>query len=102
MRNERRETKLDGAKPIPNSGRGIQKGDALLRDHILIDYKHVGKGHTVNKDAWLKHKRDAWNDGQYEPALKIVMGDEGVSVAVIDWEFFIELLDSQAVLDATR
>lgn len=91
IRNEKRETKLDGAKPIPNSGRGNLKGDSLLDGEILIDYKHVGKSHTVNKDAWLKHKRDAWNDGQYEPALKIVMGDESLAVAVIDWEYFLEL-----------
>lgn len=91
MRNERRETKLDSAVAIPNSGRGIKKGDSLLDGEVLIDYKHVQKSHTINKSAWLKHKRDAWNDGQYEPALKIVMGDEGVALAVIDWEYFIAL-----------
>ena len=97
MRTEKRETRIDSAAAIANSGRGLLKGDSLLGGDLLIDYKHVAKSHVIKKDAWLKHKRDAWNDGQYEPALKIVMGDENVCLAVIDWEFLIDLRNTAKI-----
>lgn len=90
MRGEKREAALDGAKPIKNSGRGFKKGDALLDGKWLIDYKHNESTFTLKASAWAKHSKDAWNDGQYNPAIKVVFGD-GRMVAIIDWDDFISL-----------
>lgn len=92
MRGEKREAALDGAKPVKNSGRGFKKGDAVLDGDWLIDYKHNEFTFTLKSSAWSKHCKDAWNDGQYSPAIKVVFGD-GRMVAIIDWDDFIYLKD---------
>lgn len=90
MRNEKRETKRDGAKPVKNSGRGFRKGDAVLDGNWLIDYKHNESSFTLKSSAWSKHSQDAWNEGHLNPAIKVVFGN-GRMVAIIDWDDFIEL-----------
>ena len=90
MRGEKREAALDGAKLVKNSGRGFKKGDAVLDGNWLIDYKHNDRSFTLKSSAWSKHCRDAWNDGQYNPAIKVVFGD-GRMVAIVDWDDFNEL-----------
>jgi hypothetical protein len=92
MRGERREAKIDGAKLVPNSGRGYKKGDAVL-DGWLIDYKHNASSFTLTRDNWKKHSKDAWNDGHYEPLIKVVFSDNS-SVAIIDWDAFIQLKEA--------
>jgi len=87
---ERRSAKKDGAKVIPNSGRGFKKGDALLDEEWLIDYKHNEKTFTLSATSWAKHSKDAWNDGQYKPIVKVIFGD-GRTIAILDWDDFIEL-----------
>lgn len=84
LRNERRETKLDGATAVSNSGRGFHKGDAIL-DGWLVDYKHIEKSFTLKKENWDKHAKDAWNEGHLNPLIKVIFGDEAVEVAIIDW-----------------
>jgi len=95
MKGEKRETKMDGTKPIKNSGRGILKGDAAL-DGALIDLKHYSSSFSITKKNWEKHWRDAWQDGYEMGMFEVVLGDEDgsqVKVAVIDWEWFRELWD---------
>lgn len=92
MRGEKRESKLDNARPVKNSGRGEKKGDAVYKDKFLIDYKHNAKSFTLNKKNWDKHAKDAWNDGHFEPLIKVVFADNS-SVAIIEWNTFKELLN---------
>lgn len=90
MRGEKREAALDGAKLVKNSGRGFRKGDAVLDGTWLIDYKHNEFSFTLKSTAWSKHCKDAWNDGHYSPAIKVIFGDRRM-VAIIDWDEFVEL-----------
>ena len=55
---EAREIKMDGARPVKNSGRGLRKGDAVLYD-LLIDYKDYTESFTINRKKWLKHAKDS-------------------------------------------
>ncbi len=90
LRGEKREAARDNAKPVKNSGRGFKKGDAVLEDEWLIDYKHNEFTFTLKSSAWSKHSRDAWNDGHYKPLIKVIFGD-GRMVAIMDWDDFLEL-----------
>lgn len=70
------EIKRDGAVPQKNSGRGkVNKGDAIIDAYWLVDYKEYPKGFTVNTAAWAKICTDAIRAGNYEPTLKIVLGE---------------------------
>lgn len=90
MRGERREAKRDGAVPVKNSGRGFKKGDAVQDGEWLVDYKHNELSFTLKSTAWAKHSKDAWNDGQFKPLIKVIFGD-GRMVAILDWDDFVEL-----------
>jgi hypothetical protein len=71
---EKEEIKRDGAKPQKNSGRGqIQKGDAT-KGSFCYDIKEYGKTFTLSEGVWAKISTDAFKSGNYEPALKIVLG----------------------------
>jgi len=86
---EKRSARKDGAVIVSNSGRGFRKGDAKL-DDWLIDYKHNEFTFTLKSTAWAKHSKDAWNENQLKPLIKVIYGD-GRAVAIIDWDDFIEL-----------
>jgi hypothetical protein len=90
---ERREIARDGAKAQKNSGRGkYQKGDATV-DGYLVDYKEYEKGIRIDKAIWMKVCTDALTSGNYEPVLKLVLGEQGnlTRLAVISWEEFERL-----------
>lgn len=73
---EAAEIKRMGGKPQANSGRGkINKGDCTLDGYWLCDVKEYPKGFTVNLEAWAKICTDAIRAGNYEPCLKIVLGE---------------------------
>lgn len=73
---EAQEIKRDGAVPQKNSGRGqVAKGDAVIDNYWLVDYKEYPKGFTVNLESWAKICTDAIRAGNYEPTLKIVLGE---------------------------
>jgi hypothetical protein len=104
MRNEQREIKLDGAKPVKNSGRGEQKGDAILPvgdknsyDDFLIDYKHYENTFSISRTAWKKHSKDAWNSSHKTPLIKVVYDDAGIELAIIDWDVFLNLIEGYGV-----
>lgn len=96
-RGEGRQAKLDGAKLVPNSGRGAQKGDATW-GKFLIDYKHNTKSFTLSKKAWLKHSADSWDSDQREPAIVAVLDDE-VAVAIVEWAL---LRQDQSLIDELK
>lgn len=89
MRDEKREAKMDGARLVRNSGRGEEKGDAILTTEYgewLIDYKHYQSTFSVSKKSWLKLAKDAWNSKHKSPVIKVCY--EGVELAIIDWGDF--------------
>jgi len=90
---ERGEIARDGAKAQKNSGRGrYQKGDAVDGEY-LVDYKEYGKSFSISKSVWAKICTDAVVSGNYEPALKLVLGEPGkqIRLAVISWDEFKRL-----------
>lgn len=91
-RTEKEEIKRDHAKPVKNSGRGVNKGDASLHK-FLLDYKHNGKSFTLNHKSWLKMRKDAWNANYKYPCISVVLGENSeTKVAIIEWEVFVELI----------
>jgi DNA-binding FadR family transcriptional regulator len=92
-RDEAREAKIDNAKPVKNSGRGFQKGDATFH-RFLLDYKHNSSSFSLTRAAWLKHRKDAWRSQYRYPCISVVLGeDSDVKVAIIDWQVFKDLID---------
>lgn len=92
-RTEKEEIKKDKAKSVKNSGRGVNKGDAVL-NKFLVDYKHNEKTFTLTHKNWLKMRIDAWKSNYRYPCISIVMGkDSETKVAIVDWEVFRELVE---------
>lgn len=93
---EQSEAKRMGAKVHKNSGRGeIQKGDATWKN-FTVDYKHIGKSFTINKDVWAKTTTDAIRNGN-DPVIIVVMG-EGISktrLAIIELGILEQLIDGE-------
>lgn len=70
------EIKRDGAVSQKNSGRGkVAKGDAVIDGYWLVDYKEYPKGITLDLNVWAKVCTDAIRAGNYEPTLKVVLGE---------------------------
>lgn len=93
---EANEAKRDGATLQPNSGRGKhKKGDAVLNDYLLIDYKEFSKSFTITPAVWGKICTDAIGQG-LQPALKIIMGQPDkpkVRMFVVSEDTLLELLE---------
>ncbi len=86
---EQLEARRDGATLVANSGRGVRKGDARF-GNLLIDYKFTqAKSFAVNRDAFNKHDKDAFNEGM-EPVIVVVF-DEVNRRAVVDWNYLLYL-----------
>lgn len=87
---EQSEAKRMGAKSHKNSGRGqIKKGDATWKN-FTVDYKHVRKSFTLNKDVWAKAVTDAIKNNS-DPAIVVILGEGNSKVRLAITEF--ELLD---------
>lgn len=91
-RDEKQEIKLDKAKAVKNSGRGLKKGDAEFHK-FLLDYKHNGSSFTLTRTSWLKMRKDSWKSNHKHPCISVVLGENSdVKVAIIEWETFKELI----------
>lgn len=91
-RTEKEEAKKDKAKLVKNSGRGFKKGDAQFHK-FLLDYKHNESSFTLTKKAWVKHRKDAWNDNHKYPCISVIFGEHSdTKVAIIEWDVFLELI----------
>lgn len=94
---EKRLAKKDGAKLVKNSGRGWQKGDAILSGgpgnwpEFLVDYKEYTSSFSISKKNWEKHKMDAWNQKQRDACVSVAL-DGDTRLAIIDWDMFMGLL----------
>jgi hypothetical protein len=85
-----------GATPHKNSGRGkFKKGDATWKNFV-VDYKHVGKSFTLNKDVWAKATTDALKSNA-DPAIVVVLGETGIKtrLAVIEMALLEQLLEER-------
>jgi hypothetical protein len=88
---EKKAAKKMGAKLVPNSGRGFQKGDAKIPG-FLIDFKFNAKSFTLSLINWKKHSKDAWKQGQNEAMINIQFED-GTSVVIIDYHTFNDMYE---------
>jgi outer membrane phospholipase A len=91
---EQSEAKRMGARPHKNSGRGkMEKGDATW-GNFTVDYKHVGKSFTLNKNVWSKAVTDAVKNGN-DPALIIVIGEDNqkIRLAIVEMSILEQLVD---------
>jgi len=96
------EIKRDGARAQKNSGRGkYQKGDAIMKP-FLVDYKEASKSFNLNKSVWAKICTDTFKvSRELYPCLKVIIGDgnDKVRLAVIEWSYLQDLIESQRELD---
>jgi len=70
------EIKRMGGKAQKNSGRGLhQKGDAIT-SIFCVDVKEYANSFGLSKKVWAKICTDAMRSGNYEPALKLILGTE--------------------------
>lgn len=97
-REEAKRAKRDGAKVVPNSGRGMfQKGDAKTST-LLIDYKFTEKGSfSINLDKFKKHEKDAWREQRH--AAIVVVFEAGRELAIMDWDRVKELEEKAWMYD---
>jgi hypothetical protein len=99
-RMEKKQAKRDGATPVKNSGRGHQKGDALIPG-FMIDYKFNAKSFQLTLDNWRKLSQEAWKSDRREPVIGVKYED-GTMVAIVDWQIFRQyLMWEQEKLDYT-
>ena len=82
LKREQAEARRDGAVPVKNSGRGLNKCDALL-DNFGIDYKHAEKSFTLNPTIWSKVTSDAYRNGRRMGTVKVVF--EGTNFPLRLW-----------------
>lgn len=93
---EQSEAKRMGATPHKNSGRGkVKKGDATWRN-FTVDYKHVGKSFTINKDVWAKTSTDAVKN-KNDPVIIAVIGKDSFKtrLAIIELSVLEQLLEER-------
>ena len=96
MPNEAAEIKRVGGTPVKNSGRGLQKGDFVLGP-FLGDIKEYKKSFAVTQEMWAKISTDSIKNGRRQPALRLVIGEEGgprTRLWVIGDSMFQEMLEA--------
>lgn len=89
---EFREAKRDGAKLVKNSGRGFHKGDALIGDEFMVDYKHNAKSFSLTNKNWKKLVLDAWGEDRRSPIIKVIFEDD-TKIGIIDWAWLQEFIE---------
>lgn len=96
-KSEAAEIKRIGATAQKNSGRGAHhKGDAIL-EPFLVDIKEYSKSYALNKANWAKICMDAVKRDKRQPALNVVLGDEGeprVRLWVVGERMFEEMREA--------
>ena len=85
-----------GGSRVPFSGSAPHaKGDAVS-DRVVVECKTTSKkSYAVSTETWRKVRAEARKTGK-EPVMQLELeniGGSAVRVAVIDWNFFLELLD---------
>lgn len=93
---EKAEIKRFGGTPVKNSGRGLQKGDAVL-EPFLVDVKEYSESFSVSRANWAKISTDAIKNGRRQPAFMLALGSEGetpVRVWVIGDIMFKDMLQA--------
>jgi hypothetical protein len=60
----------------PNSGRGKKKKADGIVGIFNFDVKESKVSFNLSRSVWAKIQTDAFQSGNYTPALKIVLGEE--------------------------
>lgn len=88
---EELQARRDGATLVKNSGRGLRKGDARYGS-FLVDYKFTeAKSYALNFKAFAKHELDSFKEG-YQ-AVVVAIPEEGPPIAMIDWNYLMQMVD---------
>lgn len=92
-RMEKRKAEKEGAKVVPNSGRGYRKGDAEYLQY-LIDWKFTeGKSFALNLDKFRKHEMDAFKVNRVGIYVVEFLGRNfEANYAICDWNYFRDLM----------
>ncbi len=102
---EKREANRDGAVLVKNSGRSSKttnKGDAIMDEDFLVDYKFTEKSFTLSRSVWAKVSTDAMVNGNRSPLLKVIMeGDQDSTLRlwIMDDREMTALRESRAIFD---
>lgn len=98
-RKEEVKARSDGAKLVKNSGRGMNKGDAIYNGIYMVDYKFTeAASYSVNLKKFQALQKQAWHENM-EPITVAVFEKHGDrSIAIIDWELLKELLDQRSII----
>lgn len=92
-RKEELRARMDGARLVKNSGRGMNKGDAVYHN-ILIDYKFTEKdSYSLNINKFQKHLQDAFSH-RLQPAIVVIYENhKNRAIAMVEWPLLQELID---------
>lgn len=90
---ERSEIKRLGAKPVKNSGRGINKADAVWRG-FTVDIKEYKESFSLSRKVWAKLCSDSLTHRGTDPMLLVVLNGT-TRLAVIELSVLEELLNDK-------
>lgn len=91
---EARQAKKDKAKVVKNSGRGMNKGDAILHDKYMLDYKFTEKAsYSTNLAKFNALEKQAWRQRLHAITVSVHTDHGGKAIAHIEWELLKEILE---------
>lgn len=102
---EDREIRRDGMVKVKNSGRSSKttaKGDAILDEEWLVDFKYTEKSFTLSRGVWSKVSSDAHTNGNRNPLLKVILeGDDNTTLRlwIMDDKQFQQIRNERAELE---
>ena len=98
-RSEELKARKDGAKLVKNSGRGMNKGDAIYRDIYMVDYKFTEKAsYSLNLAKFKELEKQATRQGMDPITVAVFECYNDKSIAMIDWDLLKEILDERSFI----
>jgi predicted nucleic acid-binding protein len=91
----------DNAELVKNSGRGMNKGDAIYRGIYLIDYKFTeAASFSVNLQKFQALQKQGWhqNNGMDSIMVAVFENHGGKAIAMIDWDLLREILEQRSIV----
>ncbi len=86
-------SRLKKAKTVKNSGRGINKGDAVW-NRFTVDIKEFTNSFSLSRAVWAKICTDSLKRRGTDPMLLVVL-DGQTRLAVIELSVLEELLEDK-------
>lgn len=85
-----------GGRAVKNSGRGMNKGDAIISG-LLVDTKFTdSKSYSLNVEAFNKHAKDAFRSGLIPCVIPVFQQYNEQALAIVPLETLLELLEKNA------